>query len=78
VFWIDLLKDGVTVFGLQDVLASYRSVYGSRASDKLRSAQNRYLVLKDYMKLPLYKTAVIMLAYAVKAAKKYKRKQPCK
>ena len=75
VFWIDLLKDHVKVFGLRDVLAAYRIVNGSRASDKLRSAQNRYLVLRDYLKLPLYKRTEIILSYAVKAIMKYKFKR---
>ena len=75
VFWIDLLNDNVSVYGLRDVLAAYRIVNNSRASDKLRSAQNRYLVLKDYLKLPQYKIIEIMVSYAVKAIVKYRRKQ---
>lgn len=74
VFWIDLLKDGVQTFGLKEVLAAYRIVNGSRASDKLRSAGNRYLVLKNYVKLPFHKVCAIMLSYAVKGIIKYKRK----
>ena len=74
VFWIDLLKDNVRVWGVREVLAAYRVVKGSRASDKLRSAKNRYLVLKDYLKIPFYRRSMIMLSYAVKAVIKYKRK----
>ena len=74
VFWIDLLKEGIKVFGLKEVLASYRRVSGSRASDKLKSAKNRYIVLRDYLGLPFYKDAEIMLVYAFKAANKYRRK----
>ena len=73
VFWIDLLRSGIKVRGVKNVLAAYRLVQGSRAADKFRSAGNRYLVLRKYLHLPLPDTYLIMTKYAIKSLIKYKR-----
>ena len=73
VFWIDLLRSGIKVYGVKSVLAAYRLVEGSRAADKFRSAGNRYLVLRKYLHLPILNTNWIMIQYAIKSLIKYKR-----
>ncbi len=74
IFWIDLLRSGIKACGTQQVLAAYRQVQGSRASDKLKSAVNRYRILRQYLHMPLMKSYAVMIRYAVKAFRKYKRK----
>ena len=72
VFWIDLLRAGISVRGVQQVLAAYRVVRGSRAADKLNSARNRYVILRRYLKLPVRRAQRIMLQYVIRALNKYK------
>lgn len=72
VFWIDLLRAGISVRGVQKVLAAYRVVRGSRAADKFKSARNRYLILRRYLKLPMLQSQIIMLQYVIRAVNKYK------
>lgn len=72
VFWIDLLQAGITVRGVQKILAAYRVVRGSRAADKFKSARNRYVILRRYLNLPMLQAQKIMMQYVIKALNKYR------
>lgn len=71
-FWLDLLRSGFTAVGVTEVLASYRVVNGSRSFNKLKSAQNRWRIYRDYLKLPLIPRAKAMVGYAINGLKKYR------
>lgn len=73
VYWIKLLQDGIVAKGTEEVLAEYRQVAKSRASNKISSARNRYLVYRDYLKFPYIKCIWYLMQYFFAGMKKYFR-----
>lgn len=71
VMWITLLEDGCRAKGVREVLAAYRQSTGSRSSNKLESARNRWKVFKNVAHLPMYKRLYYFLRYAFAGAIKY-------
>ena len=74
--WLQLLRDGFAARGATEVLASYRVMTGTRASNKLKSALNRWRVFRRYLHLPLSKSAVALVRYGFLGLQKYKNKKP--
>ena len=75
--WLTLLKDGKTAAGISDVLACYRIQDSTRASNKLRSAWNRWVIYRRHLKMSLVKSAALVVRYALLGLKKYRRIPPC-
>ncbi len=72
VMWLSLLKAGCKAVGVRDILVNYRVARGSRSFNKLKSAQNRWRVYRDYLKLPLIPSVKAMAGYAINGLKKYR------
>lgn len=72
-YWMLLLKNGAKAVGIPEVLASYRIVDGSRASNKFRSALNRWHIYRDQLKLPFFYSARMMIGYVYWGVQKYKK-----
>ena len=70
--WLALLRDGCKAVGIAEVLADYRIRAGSRSFDKFASAKNRWRVYRDFLHLPLGRSAVAMVGYAVNGIIKYR------
>jgi teichuronic acid biosynthesis glycosyltransferase TuaG len=73
VLWLEILRDGNSARGVIDILADYRVSKGSRASNKLKSALERYKVFRVQMREPFFRSVCLIVKYAVLALKKYKR-----
>lgn len=73
--WLQLLRDGYTARGVEDVLADYRVMSGTRASNKLKSALNRWRIFRKHLKLPLGKSMVSIVRYGMLGLKKYSKKK---
>lgn len=73
-FWLTLLRDGITAAGNTEVLGAYRLLSGSRASNKLRSAVNRWRIYRKHLKLPLAQSLRCWAGYAMGGLRKYKHK----
>lgn len=71
--WLQLLQDGHQARGIEEVLAQYRVMEGSRASNKAKSALNRWRIYRRYLKLPLGKSIVSLVKYMLAGIKKYKK-----
>ena len=71
--WFQLLRDGKTASGVQEVLAAYRQRSNSRSSDKILSAYRRWIVYRKHLKMPLVKCVVVMFKYCCYGLKKYKK-----
>lgn len=69
--WLDLLKKGCRAVGSQEVLATYRIVPGSRASNKIVSAIQRWNLFRNYLHLPLLTCIGLISRYGWLAARKY-------
>lgn len=74
VFWLQILHDGLKARGITDVLADYRVYEGTRASNKMRSAVNRWKVYRTYFSLPVGKSVLMFAKYTFLGIKKYWRK----
>ncbi|MBR2320407.1 MAG: glycosyltransferase family 2 protein [Clostridia bacterium] len=76
VLWLELLRNGYTAGGVTDVLAQYRVSPHSRASNKIKSAVRRWIVIRRCMREPFFSSVGAMWRYAVLAGRKYKKIQP--
>ena len=75
VFWLQILNDGLTARGVGEILADYRLRSGTRASNKIRSAMNRWTVYRRYFGFSLGKSARLLARYAFYGVAKYRRKR---
>ena len=73
VYWLDILKAGYKARGVVQVLAQYRVAKGSGASNKLKSAYNRWVIFRRHLRLPLVKSISCIIQYAFAGLKKYSR-----
>lgn len=70
VYWLDILKDGVIAYGLDEVLAYYRVRSGSVSNDKVKAAGFQWNIYRNIEKLSLPKSLYHFIVYAYKGFKK--------
>ena len=68
--WMYYLRKGITAYGLNENLASYRIVEGSKSSKKLKNAGRFYKCLKQQEGIGLIARLYYQLGYMYHAAKK--------
>ena len=71
--WFQLLRDGKNARGVSDVLAAYRQRGNSRSAGKLRSACRRWVIYRNYLKMPILKCIVTTIKYGYYGLRKFKR-----
>lgn len=71
--WFQLLRDGCTARGVDEVLAAYRQRQDSRAGNKLKSAWRRWAIYRKFLEYPTLKCVRLMIQYGFYGLKKYKR-----
>ena len=71
VLWLQLLQDGCKAVGCAEVLVQWRLIANSRSFDKRRSAKKRWLIYRQYMQMPAWKSAWYFAQYTVSGVKKY-------
>ena len=69
--WLRMLKDGLRAAGCTQVLVRWRLVENSRSFDKRKSAHSRWVIYRNYMKLPLHQSLWAFGNYAFASIKKY-------
>jgi teichuronic acid biosynthesis glycosyltransferase TuaG len=74
--WLQLLRDGYQARGVTEVLAQYRVMEGTRASNKLRSAANRWEIFRKMLGFSVIKSGKLILQYGLLGLKKYKKQTP--
>lgn len=72
--WLQLLKDGFAARGVPEVLAEYRVMDGTRASNKLRSAAYRWQIYRRQLGFSMFRSAKLLARYALLGLRKYKAK----
>lgn len=70
--WLTLLQSGCTAAGITDVLADYRMLAGSRSSNKMKNAVNRWKVYREYLHMPLVPSIRAMVGYTINGLIKYR------
>ena len=73
--WLQLLHDGYQANGVVEVLAQYRVMQGTRASNKLKSAWNRWQIYRRYLGLSCGKSMLLIMQYACLGFKKYRKRK---
>lgn len=73
VLWLTLLRDGYQARGVVEVLAKYRVSQGSRASNKGKSAIERWKVFRKGMQESVFTSAKALLRYGLLSVKKYRK-----
>ena len=72
VLWLQLLDKGYIARGCSDVLAKWRYVENSRSFNKWKSAKNRWMIYRKYLRKPLMECFFLFGSYALAGVKKYK------
>lgn len=70
IFWIEILKKGITAYNTGSFLAKYRIVKNSRSSNKLRMAKYHWDIIHHREKIPRLKALTYMVFYAIKGLRK--------
>jgi len=68
--WLQILKQGYTAYGIQEVLSEYRKVEGSISSNKWKAARQTWRLYRDIEKLNLARAAWCFVHYGWNAWKK--------
>ena len=71
---LDMLRSGEMAVGCKETLLKWRYLENSRSFNKKKSALNRWLIYRKYLKLPIYKAAYLFIGYALAGFRKYLRK----
>ena len=71
VLWLTLLQEGYTAVGCDEVLVDWRYIVNSRSFDKRSSANHRWRIYREYLKLPWLKSIRAFNAYAWAGLRKY-------
>ena len=72
-YWLCLLKNGAIAIGIQEVLASYRVIRGSRAFNKPKSALNRWKIYHSYLGFSILHSSTLLIKYMLLGLIKYRR-----
>lgn len=68
--WLSILRKGHIAYGLNEVLASYRTVDGSISSNKVKALKRTWNTYRNLEKLNLVKSSYYFLCYTLNAIKK--------
>ncbi|MBQ9312275.1 MAG: glycosyltransferase family 2 protein [Bacteroidales bacterium] len=70
-FWLQILKQGVTAYNINEVTAYYREAENSRSSNKTKVIKSRWNILRENEKIGFLPALYYIGYYAVKATLKY-------
>lgn len=73
VLWLEMLRDGYTFVGVEDILVDYRYHVDSKAGNKIVSAKHRWRIYRDYLRFSKWKSGWYLCFYALMGLKKYFR-----
>lgn len=71
---LDMLRAGEKAVGCREILLYWRYLENSRSFNKKKSAANRWRIYRNYLHLPVYKSAYLFVNYAAAGLRKYLRK----
>ena len=71
-FWLQLLKENYTMFGIVEILAEYRIRRGARSSNKLKVILKRFEIYYNYLNLSLFSSCKILVKSIIVGLKKYR------
>lgn len=71
VYWMNLLSDSCKACGITDILACYRVMKHTRSNNKLKSAYRRWLVYRNYLGIPFFKSLYLLFKYSILGIIKY-------
>ncbi|HEY5588810.1 MAG TPA: glycosyltransferase family 2 protein [Candidatus Paceibacterota bacterium] len=73
VVWLSMLKECKIVYGINEVLAKYRVMKGTRSANKIKSAKERWKIYRDLLKMNVFVSIYFFAFYVYKSLKKYKK-----
>ena len=74
VMGLQLLRAGYKAVGCTEILSKWRYIENSRSFNKWKAAKNRWDIYRNFLKLPLGKSAYVFAHYAFAGLRKYSRK----
>lgn len=73
VLGLELLRGGCKAVGCRELLMHWRYIENSRSFNKKKSAQNRWRIYRNYLKLPLISCVYYFAHYAAAGLRKYRK-----
>lgn len=73
VYWLELLQSGAQGGVLNQCLTNYRLAQTSRSANKLKAAQGRWRVYREYLGYGVMRSGWYFAQYAVNGVRKYKK-----
>lgn len=73
VYWLELLQSGAQGGVLNRCLTNYRLAQTSRSANKLKAAQGRWQVYREYLGYGVMRSGWYFAQYAVNGVRKYKK-----
>lgn len=70
VLWLSILKKGISAYGLNEVLASYRKSSTSLSGNKFKAAKWTWNIYRNIEKIPFPKAIYYFINYAINGIKK--------
>ena len=71
--WFQILRDGGTARGVDEVLAAYRQRSGSKTANKLKSAWRRWIIYRKHLHLSFFRSLYVTVRYAWYGLQKFRR-----
>lgn len=72
ILWLELCKNQVILHGIPDVLVKYRYQKNSISGNKIKSAKEKWMILRQVEQLNIFKSAYCFILYAYKGLIKYR------
>lgn len=73
VLWLEMLQDGCTAVGLNEVFVEYRFHEDSKAGNKNKAAFKRWKIYRSYLRFSFLKSIWYFSLYALYGLRKYKK-----
>lgn len=71
VYWLNVLREGYSAVGTNEIMVEYRVLEESRSGNKVRSALKRWKIYREYLHLPLIKSVSAYCSYTINGIMKH-------
>ena len=71
-YWLEIMKDGLTAFGYNDVLVDYRMRDDSMTASKTKMIKPQWNIYRKVLKMNVFASAYYLFCWGINGLLKYK------
>ena len=71
VFWLDIMKQGLTAVGVEDILVQYRMRDDSLTASKIKMIKQQWNIYRDILEMNLMRSCFYLSSWALNGIRKY-------